>query len=107
MLGLSLAIVAPERLAGVIAVDGCLPAFTRPGLLQPVPSSLPVILVQTLAAATSSSSLQEATDGELRKLGIAVTTISDADIDRASHDLPQDIRAWFESQRPSTAGNVH
>ena len=74
VLAISLAAIAPDLVAGVMAVRGCLPVFTDHNLLVPVPSDLPVLLVGDRDEDSPPAAAVEVTAARLAHMGARVTT---------------------------------
>ena len=100
VLALSLAAIAPGLVRGVMAVGGCLPAFSDPHLLVPVPSDLPVLLVGDRGADAPPAAAVEATAARLADLGARVTTTWVDGAHALGPAVAEELRSWLAGRLP-------
>jgi predicted esterase len=98
VLALALAAIAPDLVAGVMAVCGCLPAFPAPDPLDPVPSDRPVLLVGDRADDRPPAAAIEATAAQLSGLGAGVTVEWRSEARSLGPPVVDALRAWWEDQ---------
>ena len=96
VLALSLAAIAPDLVSGAMAVCGCLPTFSDPGLLEPVPSRLPVLLVGDRADDSPPAAEVEATAARLAGCGAGVATSWIPGARALGPAVAEELRTWFD-----------
>jgi phospholipase/carboxylesterase len=98
VLALSLALVAPDLIAGVAAICGGLPTFADPKLLEPVSSDLPLLLVGAPDDPTLPPAEIEAAAARFSELGARVTVRWIDDARSLGLNAAEDVRAWLNGQ---------
>lgn len=96
VLALSLAVTAPQLISGAIALRGCLPVFSRAGLLPEVRSELPVQLVA--AADDPLANELDRTAEILSDLGASVARTITTDVATGGPITTSLLRVWFEER---------
>jgi phospholipase/carboxylesterase len=98
VLALSLAAIAPDLIAGVMAVCGCLPTFSDPDLLEYVAADLPILLIGDPDTDAPPASTVEATATRFAELGARVTTEWIAGAKELHSDVTVTLRTWLDDQ---------
>jgi phospholipase/carboxylesterase len=99
VLALSIALIAPDLISGVMAIAGGLPSFTRQDLLQPVASELPILLLGDETRRSHHSGWLETTAAQLSGLGNRVTTRWVDDAARLESPVGDELRRWLMERR--------
>ena len=98
VLALTLAIVTPEAIAGVMAIGGQLPTFSRSNLLEPVRANLPALLLGDHARREVDGHGLASTVSRLTDLGNHVTVRwveRPADL---GPPVSEELRTWLNAQ---------
>lgn len=94
VLALTMGMIAPDLISGVMAIGGGLPSFNAPGLLEPVESSLPVLLIGDGSTKSENTHIDSTTE-TLRRLGNRLTVRWVPDAFALGPDVSDELRGWL------------
>lgn len=95
-MALSLAVIVPEVLGGVIAICGGLPTFSDPTLLDPVAGDLPILLIGETTRRDADGTWMERTQRHLERVDRLVTSIWIHNARRLGPPVQEEIRGWLD-----------
>jgi phospholipase/carboxylesterase len=98
VLALALAAIAPDLVAGVMAICGCLPTFSDPSLLESVASDRPLLLVGDRADQAPPAAEIEATQQRFANLGARVTTTWIDGARQLGPTVAEELQRWFDGR---------
>jgi predicted esterase len=96
VLALSIGIIAPDLIGGVMAICGGLPMFSDPKLLDPIESDLPVLLIGDCANRTSEEAVIETTERRLAQLGHQITVRWIEGAAKLGDPVTHELRNWLQ-----------
>lgn len=99
VLALSLGIIAPDLIGGVMAICGGLPTFSDPTLLDPIESDLPVLLIGDRANRASEEATIETTERRLAHLGNRVTVRWIEGAAQLGDPVTHELLNWLQDHR--------
>lgn len=100
VLALSIGIIAPDLISGVMAICGGLPTFSDPKLLDPVASDLPILLIGDGSNRPSAETRIDSTATRLAQLGNRVTVRWVEDVAQLGESVTNELRLWWAIQDP-------
>jgi predicted esterase len=104
VLALSIGLIAPELISGVMAICGGLPTFSDPTLLEPVESDLPVLLIGDNDQRDETDTQIASTASTMERLGHRVTVEWVEGASKLDSNVVDRLRAWFPECARDRAG---
>lgn len=97
VLALTISLIAPDLISGVMGIDGGLPQFSDPSLLPPVQADLPILLIGDSSRKESGPSLEK-TAATLKDLGRKVDVTIYTDAGTFPDEVNVALRSWLQQQ---------